>query len=293
MRRLAGVLPALPTPFRDGAVDHERLADLCRDLIDAGVDGLVACGTTGEGATLDLEETVAVTRTVLEAAAGAVPVVVGTGSNDTRRTVALTEAVAQAGAAAALVVTPYYNKPNRAGLVAHTRAVAAVGLPVVLYNVPGRTGLDLPAEVMVELGEIDGVVGLKDASRNMEKAIEVRARLGDAFSLLSGDDFTILPFLACGGDGVITVVGNVAPRQTVALVRAFSEGRLEEARRWQGALLPLIRALFAESNPIPLKGLLADLGRIGPEVRAPLAAANEATLAAARAALEAVPEVTS
>ncbi|MDF1564285.1 MAG: 4-hydroxy-tetrahydrodipicolinate synthase [Deltaproteobacteria bacterium] len=291
MKKLEGVWPAIVTPLaRDGSVDHDALATFCGWMIDEGVTGLVACGTTGEGATMDEEETLAITRTVTAAADGRVPVIVGTGSNDTRRSVQLTEKVAALGVEAALVVTPYYNKPNADGLELHYRAVAEVGLPVVLYNVPGRTGTDMSREVIVRLAALEGVVAIKDASRSMEKAMELRDQLGPDFSLLSGDDFTILPFLACGGDGVISVIANVAPRQTVALVKAFQAGELEQARRLQTALLPLIGTLFLEANPIPVKGLLAELGRMGPTLRAPLAPASAKTLAAARAAYDALEE---
>jgi len=285
MKKLAGVWPAIVTPFRDGVVDHEALGSLCTRAIEAGVAGLVACGTTGEGATLDQAETLAVTRTVLQAAGDRVPVIVGSGSNDTRRTVALTEQVAGLGVRAVLVVTPYYNKPNPEGILLHYRAVAEVGAPVLVYNVPGRTGLDLGSETLLRLAQIPGIEGVKDASRDPEKTMTLRQRLGDDFALLSGDDFTILPYLACGGDGVISVVANVAPAATVALVAAFERGDLARARALQVALLPLIRTLFLESNPIPLKGLLARRGAIGPELRAPLAPASPATLEAAADAL--------
>ncbi len=289
MARFEGMLPAVVTPFRDGEVDLKALSDLVDWLMSEGASGIVACGTTGEGATLSPEEAVRVVRTVRDVVASRGPVVAGTGSNDTKRTVALTARMREVGADAALVVTPYYNKPTPEGLYRHYREVARHGgLPVLLYNVPGRTGLDMSVETILRLAEIEGVVGIKDASKNMEKAVLLRERAPAGFSLLSGDDFTILPFVACGGDGVVTVVGNVVPAKTAALTRAAREGRFDEARRLQVELLPLVEVLFLESNPIPVKAALAAMGRCREEYRLPLCPPRDATRQAVLQALEAL-----
>lgn len=286
MARFEGVMPAIVTPMKDGTVDTAALAELAAWQVAEGCSGVVACGTTGEGATLTAEETLTVVRTVKDAVGGRGPVIAGTGSNDTAKSVELTRKVAELGVDAALVVTPYYNKPNAAGLKAHYAAVAKDGgLPVIMYNVPGRTGLDMSVEAIVDCAGIDGVVGIKEASASMPKATLVRERLGDDFTLLSGDDFTILPFMACGGDGVITVCGNVVPKLTSQLVASFQAGNVKTARQLQARLLPFIEALFVESNPVPVKAALEMMGRIGPELRLPLAAASDATRAKLKATL--------
>ena len=287
MARFEGMLPAVVTPFESGEVDVKALSDLVEWLMSEGADGIVACGTTGEGATLSDDEVVTVVRTVRQVVGSRGPVVAGTGSNDTKRTVALTARMRELGVDAALVVTPYYNKPTPDGLYLHYREVAEHGgLPVLMYNVPGRTGLDMSLETILRCAAIEGVVGIKDASKSMEKAVLLRARAPEGFSLLSGDDFTILPFVACGGHGVVSVVGNVAPAQTAALTRAAREGRLDEARRLQAALLPLVESLFLESNPIPVKAALAAKGRIAEEYRLPLCPPKASTRQAVVEALE-------
>ena len=272
MARLTGAMPAIVTPFKGGEVDLPALQALVEWQLAEGASGIVACGTTGEGATLSGEETLAVARACAEVIGGRAPLIVGSGSNDTARTVALTQALAEQGQVdAALVVTPYYNKPSPAGVKAHYGAVAAQGgLPVLMYNVPGRTGLNMSVEAIVECGQIPGVIGVKEASAELDKALLIRQAMGADFTLLSGDDFTILPFLACGGDGVITVVGNVAPGPTARLIAAFQEGALAEAQALQARLLPLIQALFVEANPIPVKHALAAQGRLELEYRLPL-----------------------
>lgn len=279
MPRFSGAMPAIVTPMKaDGTVDHDALRDLARWQIDEGVSGIVACGTTGEGATLAPEETVAVVRTVKEAAAGRVPVIAGTGSNDTAKSIALTKEVAALGIDGALVVTPYYNKPSPEGLYRHYEAIAREGgLPVIMYNVPGRTGLDMDADTIVRCASIDGVVAIKEAQTKMDKVVEVRERTPSDFDLLSGDDYTILPFLACGGAGVVSVVGNVAPKDTAELVNAFHNGELARARQLQHKLLPLVRALFLESNPIPVKAALAMMGKGTERYRLPLCPPTDRT----------------
>ncbi len=283
MRRLKGSYPAIITPMKDGTVDEEALSRLTEWLMAETSDGIVACGTTGEGATLKPEETVVVVRTVKKVVGDSAPVIAGTGSNDTGKTVELTKMAREAGADAALVVTPYYNKPTPEGLFRHYEVVARDGgLPVIMYNVPGRTALSMSLDSVCRCASIDGVVGIKDASRDMALAVSIRERCGEDFNLLSGDDFTILPFLACGGDGVITVVGNVAPRDTAELIRAFNAGELDRARQMQAKLLPLIDALFAESSPVPLKAAMSMMGRCEDSLRMPLTPASEQTRALLR-----------
>lgn len=278
MKRFTGSLPAIITPMKGDDVDLEALGSMVEWLVAEGSDGIVACGTTGEGATLDPEETVAVVRKVKDVVGGKVPVIAGTGSNDTRKSVDVTRKIAEVGVDAALIVTPYYNKPTKEGLFRHYEVVARDGgLPVVMYNVPGRTCLSMDLETVVRCAGIDGVVGIKDASKDMALTVQLRERCGEDFVMLSGDDFTILPFLACGGDGVITVTGNVAPADTAELVRAWERKDVDEARRLQGKLLPLANALFAETSPVPVKAAMHMMGRCEDAIRMPLTPASQDT----------------
>ena len=269
---LRGALTALVTPFDEqGRIDVPALERLVRWQVDAGIDGLVPCGTTGEGATLRAEEHTQVIETVVRIAAGRVPVIAGCGTNDTRTTIDGARRAAEAGAQALLVVTPYYNKPNRSGMIAHFAAVAeAVPLPVIAYNVPGRTGQNVPAELTLRLAEIPGVVGVKEAAANLEQLAAIVAGRPDGFAILSGDDPLAFPAVALGADGVISVVSNEAPDLTAAMMRAALSGDLAAARRLHYRLLPLMQANFLESNPVPVKTALALLGRCGDTVRSPL-----------------------
>lgn len=255
----------------DGKVDVAALERLVEYQLEGGIDGLVPCGTTGESATLDHAEHLLVVEAVVRAVGGRVPVLAGAGSNSTREAIELSRACEKAGADANLQITPYYNKPTQAGLVAHFEAVAeATALPIVVYNVPGRTGCDLQPETMARLCENPKIIGIKEATGDMTRAARIRELCGDELSLLSGDDFTVLPFLAVGGDGVISVGSNVAPAVFSGLCRAFFEGDIAQARTQHYRQLPLSRAMFASSNPEPLKAALHMLGISGPEVRAPL-----------------------
>jgi 4-hydroxy-tetrahydrodipicolinate synthase len=274
--RLAGVWTALPTPFRDGGLDEAALGAMIERQLAAGVHGLVVCGSTGEAAALTREERLQAVRVALAAARGRAPVVAGTGSFNTRESVELTAQARDAGADAALVVTPYYVKPTRRGLVAHYRAVAGTGLPLVAYNVPSRTGTQLTPEAAAELAGIEGVVALKEASGDLWLASRILAATGGALRLMSGDDFTFLPFLALGGHGVISVTSNPAPAEFVALYASFQAGDLAAARARHFALAPLMKALFLESNPVPVKAAMALMGLIGPEIRSPLSPLEEA-----------------
>jgi 4-hydroxy-tetrahydrodipicolinate synthase len=269
---LRGAFTALVTPFReDGALDVPALERLAAWQVEAGIDGLVACGTTGEGATLRPEEHAEVVATVVRAAAGRVPVIAGCGTNDTRTTIDGARRAEAAGADALLVVTPYYNKPNRSGMIAHFAALAeAVPLPVIPYNVPGRTGQNVGAELTLRLAEIPGVIGVKEAAGNLEQLAAIVAGRPDGFAVLSGDDALALPAVALGADGLISVVSNEAPDLTAALLRAALASDFTEARKLHYRLLPLMQANFVESNPVPVKTALSLLGRCRDTVRSPL-----------------------
>lgn len=270
-----GALTALVTPLRNDKLDEPALVDLVNAQISAGIDGLIPCGTTGEASTLSTAEHLRVVEVVVQTAAGRVPVLAGAASNDTRKAIELARACKQLGATGTLQVTPYYNKPTQAGLTAHFTAIAEQSdLPVVVYNVPGRTGVDLLPETVAGLARHPNIVGIKEATGDMVRIARIRELLHspDDFDLLSGDDFTILPFMALGGHGVISVTSNVAPAWISALCDAAATGDWTTAREWHYKQLPLARALFNAPNPIPVKSALALLGRIGPEMRLPLVA---------------------
>lgn len=267
-----GAMTAIVTPFNvDGSVDLASLERLVAWQIDSGIHGLVPCGTTGEGATLRPEEHLLVIETTVRIAAGAVPVIAGCGTNDTRTTIAGAERAARAGADALLVVTPYYNKPNRSGMLAHFSAVAsAVSLPIVVYNVPGRTGQNLSAELTLDLARLPGILAVKEAAGNLEQLAALVEGRPPGFSVFTGDDALALPAVALGADGVISVVSNEAPRLMSDMMNAALRGDFATARPIHFRLLPLIRANFVESNPVPVKTALARLGRCGETLRSPL-----------------------
>ncbi|HMP59072.1 MAG TPA: 4-hydroxy-tetrahydrodipicolinate synthase [Gemmatales bacterium] len=274
-----GLAVALVTPFdAQGAVDEAGLRRVVRHVVAGGVDVLVALGSTGEAATLVDEERDQVIRVCLAEAQGR-PVVVGTGSNSTRQTEVWTRRAQELGAAGALVVTPFYNKPTPEGLLAHYAAVAAAapGLPLILYNVPGRTGLNVSPTTLQRLWENPQVVAVKESSGNMAQIGEIARCLPPGKLLLSGDDNLALPSIAVGAAGLVSVLGNALPAQTRALVEAGRAGRREAALSWHQALLPLMDALFLESNPIPLKALMEQLGLCGAGVRLPLVPAKPET----------------
>ena len=294
--RWTGLWVALATPFDDdGELDLEALRRLVRRCREGGVQGLVALGTTGEAATLADAERDRVIAAVREEARR-LPVVAGVGSNSTRQTAVWARRAAELGADGALVVTPFYVKPNPAGLVAHYQAVAAAApqLPLVAYNVPGRTGFNLTPPLAARLWEIPAVVALKESSGDLPQVDAIARELPAGKTLLAGDDHLALAEIALGASGLVSVVGNVAPRTTRALVDAARAGRLVEARRLHAALAPLVAALFAESSPVPLKAALALVGVARDAVRLPLAPASEATrtrLAAALAGLAELGEI--
>jgi len=274
---IEGCLTALITPFRDGKVDFDGLAKLVDWQIEQGVDGIVAVGTTGESATLDVDEHVAVIAATVKAARGRVPVVAGAGGNATSEALELTHAAEAAGANALLHVTPYYNRPNQEGLFRHFEAVArSTRLPIILYNVPSRTACDLLTETVVRLAEIDNIIGIKDATGNLVRGSELIAKVGDRLTVLSGDDGTSFPLYALGARGVISVVSNVSPFAMSDMWDAVKAGDWARAKRRHYELRVLMQMLFAEPSPAPTKAALAILGRCSPDVRLPIVAATPA-----------------
>lgn len=275
---LRGSMVALVTPWRDGAVDEPALRQLVQWQIAEGTSALVPCGTTGEGATLTPAELVQVVRACVEESQGRVPVIAGCGTNSTRTTIENVQRAKQAGAAAALVVTPYYNKPTPEGLFRHFEAVAKQGgLPVVLYNVPSRTSVDMLPDTIARCAHVPGIVAVKEASGSVVRVPEILAAgVPRGFSILAGDDMFTLPTLASGGQGVISVVANVAPRDLAQLCAAFDRGDLAAAAAAQVRFAPLVKAMFCETNPLPVKHALHRMGRIAPELRLPLVPISEA-----------------
>ncbi len=272
---IEGCLTAIVTPFRDGQVDFEALARLVEWQIEQGIDGIVAVGTTGESATLAVDEHVAVIAAVVKAAKGRVPVVAGAGGNATAEALELTKASEDAGADALLHVTPYYNRPNQEGLFRHFEAVArSTKLPIILYNVPSRTGCDLLTDTVVRLADFDNVIGIKDATGNLVRGTELVAKVGDRMTILSGDDGTSFPLYACGARGVISVVSNVAPRAMADMWDAVVAGDWARARQRHFELRVLSQMLFAEPSPAPTKAALAIMGRCTVDVRLPLVPAT-------------------
>jgi 4-hydroxy-tetrahydrodipicolinate synthase len=262
--KLEGTYTALITPFgADGEVDLDGLTALVEWQIEAGVDGLVPCGSTGEAATLSHAEHTRVVQHVVEVASGRVPVIAGTGSNSTVEALTLTRQAREAGADAALLISPYYNKPTQEGIYRHYRKIAEdVGLPLVLYNIPGRTGSRINPDTSARLSRVPGVIGLKEAGGDLALTSQTLAACNPEFTVLSGDDSLTLPMLALGARGVISTTSNVAPREMTALVHAWLDGDLAGAREAHYRLLPLMEALFIETNPIPVKTALVTLGRI-------------------------------
>ncbi len=278
---LRGAITALITPFRaDGKVDDVALRSLIERQLDAGITGLIPCGTTGETPTLNHDEIATVISITVETVRGRVPVIAGTGSNSTQKTIESTRLARELGADAALVVTPYYNKPGPKMLEAHYRAVAADGgLPVVLYNVPGRTGINMTAETTLALTQVPGIMAIKEASGDLAQVQAILAGLppDSSFRVLSGDDNLALPMFAVGATGVISVASNVLPAEVSALWDAFERGDIATAARQNLRLFPLFRALFVECNPVPAKAAMKLLGLCTDEVRMPLGPAQAST----------------
>ncbi|MBN2290489.1 MAG: 4-hydroxy-tetrahydrodipicolinate synthase [Candidatus Glassbacteria bacterium] len=270
-----GSTVALVTPFRDGKVDEKAMGDLVEFHLAKGTDALLPCGCTGEAATLDHEEQIRTIQVVIEAAAGKVPVLAGTGSNSTREAIHLTGKARKLGADAALLISPYYNKPTQEGIYLHYKAVAeAVDIPVVLYNVPSRTGKSIEPETVARLSEIANIVAIKEASGSVDQSSAI-AGLCDII-ILSGDDSLTLPLMSVGARGVVSVAANVVPDRVAAMTRAWLDGDPEQARKIHYELLGLFKALFIETNPIPVKTTLAEMGMIAGEFRLPLCPMSEA-----------------
>lgn len=266
-----GSIVAIVTPFRNGKVDERALGDLIEFQIANGTAGIVPCGTTGESATLSHEEHDRVVALTVEVVKRRVPVIAGTGSNSTDEAIALTKHAKQAGADGALLITPYYNKPTQEGLFRHYKAVAeAVDLPLVLYNIPGRTGVNLLPVTVSRLTACSNIVGIKEGSGSVQQTSDIVQMCGERITVLSGDDPLTLPIMALGGKGVITVTANLLPKDTSAMAAAALANRWDEARRLHYKLSPLFAALFLETNPIPVKEALGLMGKIDPELRLPL-----------------------
>jgi 4-hydroxy-tetrahydrodipicolinate synthase len=276
---LKGAITAIVTPFKNGAFDEEAYRELIEFQIQGGVHGIVPCGTTGESATLSHEEHKRVVEVCIDQVKKRVPVLAGTGSNSTREALEFTKHAEAAGADFALMITPYYNKPTQEGLYQHYKTICAqTKIPIVVYNVPSRTGVNLLPETVARLAEFPNIVGIKEATGDLKQCAKVVELCGDKITVLSGDDFTVLPLLAIGGQGVISVVSNVVPGDMASMVNAFLAGKLEEARRLHYKMWPLMEAMFYETNPVPVKTALRMMGKISGEVRqplCPLSAANE------------------
>jgi 4-hydroxy-tetrahydrodipicolinate synthase len=267
-----GAFVAIVTPFKDGRVDEKALRGLIEYQIAAGVSGIVPCGTTGESATLSHEEHDQVIAIAVEACKGKVPVLAGTGSNSTREAVELTQHAQKAGADGSLQITPYYNKPSQEGLYGHFRSVAAeTDLPIILYNVPGRTSINMLPDTVARLSKIKNVVGIKEASGSLQAISEIIDLCADEFSVLSGDDALLWPILAIGGKGVISVTANILPGKVADLCKAAATGDIDRARVLHYELRDINEILFIDTNPVPVKSAVHFMGRIEDEVRPPLA----------------------
>ena len=286
---LSGSLVAIATPMQaDGALDLPALRKLIDFHIASGTSGIVIVGTTGESPTVDFEEHCLLIKTAVEHAGGRIPVIAGTGANSTSEAIGLTEYAREVGANFGLSVVPYYNKPSQEGLYQHFRTIAEkVDLPLLVYNVPGRTVADLGTETLLRLAQVSGIVGVKDATSDLVRHVDLLRRLpkDQSFSLLSGNDDTALAYILLGGHGVISVTANVAPRAMADMCAAALAGRIAEARAINARLLPLHTKLFVEANPIPVKWALAEMGRMGPALRLPLTALDAQHHATVRSAL--------
>lgn len=287
-RTLQGSLVAMVTPFRNGKVDEAKVRELVEFHVQHGTDAIVACGTTGEDPGLTHDEHERVVEVIVQAAAGRLPVVVGTGSNSTAHTIALTRHAERAGAGAALVVNPYYNKPTQEGLYRHFRAVAeATALPVLVYNIQSRSAVNVETDTLARLArDCRNIVGVKEASGSLDQMSQVIAACGPDFTVLSGDDNLTLPLMAIGGRGVISVIANIVPRETAEMTHAALDGDWKRARELHYKLFPLARAAFIETNPIPIKEAMAMAGMIEPEFRLPMCRMSDANRERLRAVLK-------
>ena len=272
-----GAIVAIVTPFKNDQVDERALRELIEFQISNGTDGIVPCGTTGESATLSHEEHDRVIEITIDAVKKRVPVIAGTGSNNTTEALRLTKHAYEAGADGALIVCPYYNRPTQEGLYQHFRTIAeSVPIPILPYNIPGRTGVNLMPEIVAKLAKIENIVGIKEASGSITQMSDIINICDNDFAVLSGDDIFTLPLMAMGGAGVISTVSNVAPADMAGLVDAFAAGDMARAKSLHRKMSPLIETLFIEVNPIPVKAALALMGKIEYEYRLPLCKMAEA-----------------
>lgn len=283
----SGAFTAIVTPFKDGRVDEDGLKRLIRFGIDGGVSGFVPCGTTGESPTLSHEEHNRVVELTVKEVAGQVKVIAGTGSNSTEEAIGLTKHAESVGADACLMVSPYYNKPTQEGLYRHFKTVAeTVDIPIVLYNIQGRTAVNIENQTVERLSHVPNIVGVKEASGNILQMSEVIRLCGPNFDVLSGDDQMTFPLMALGGKGVISVVTNIVPQKMSAMAKSMLEGDIDAGRAVHFEIFELCQAMFIETNPIPVKAALALMGKIEPEFRLPLCPPSEANLAKLRGVLE-------
>ncbi len=272
-----GAFVAIVTPFKDGKVDEDSLRSLIDFQIEQGTHGIVPCGTTGESATLSFEEHERVVEITVEHVNGRVPVIAGTGSNNTAEAIRLTKHAKNVGADGVLMICPYYNKPTQEGLYRHFEKVAAsVDIPIILYNIPGRTAVNMEPATIEKLSRIDNIVGVKEASGSIKQIMEIVAKCGDDFAVLSGEDYITYPLLSVGGKGVISVVSNIAPKDMADMCNFALQGNWDEARKLSYKLLPLCNILFCETNPVPVKAALGMMGKIpSDEVRLPLVSLSD------------------
>lgn len=284
----AGSFVAQVTPFKNGRVDEQALAAMIEWQIESGTHGIVPCGTTGESATLSHEEHTQVVKLAVEVVNKRVPVIAGTGSNSTAEAIQLTREAQEVGADGALMISPYYNRPTQEGIYQHYKAVAQAvpGFPIVFYNIPGRTGSNIEPATMARMAELDNIVGVKEATGSIDQVINIRLACGDKLAVLSGEDALTFSMMALGGKGVISTVANVAPKQMAAVVNAGLAKDWDTASALQLELVPLIRAVFLETNPIPAKTALALMGKCELELRLPLVPMAEGNLAKLTTALK-------
>ncbi len=282
-----GSILAIVTPFKNGKIDEKKLGELIEFQIKNGTSGIVPCGTTGESATLSFDEHDRVIEITIEQVGKRIPVIAGTGSNSTEEAIMLTKHASQAGADASLQVSPYYNRPTQKGLYEHFKAIAnSVEIPIILYNIASRTGVNIEPETIAKLArDCKNIAGVKEASGNLEQMSRIRQLCPENFDLISGDDSLTLPVLGIGGTGIISVVANIVPKDVADLVSEFEKGNIKKAREIHYKLLPLIKAMFIETNPIPLKTAMGLLGLCEPDLRLPMCAMSPENLEKLKKAL--------
>lgn len=283
-----GSMVAIVTPFKNGKVDEKKLRDLIEFHIKNGTSGIVPCGTTGESATLSFEEHDRVIEITIDQVRKRIPVIAGTGSNSTEEAIMLTSHAARAGADASLQVSPYYNRPTQKGLYEHFKAIAqAVDIPIILYNIASRTGVNIEPETVAKLArDCKNIIGIKEASGSLDQMSRIKALCGEGFDLISGDDSLTLPILSIGGSGIISVVANIVPKDVASLVDEFQKGNIKKAQEIHYKLLPLIKAMFIETSPIPVKTAMGLLGMCEPDLRLPMCAMSPENLEKLKIALK-------